>query len=72
MIQPITSGIYQYNQRNTNISPTPDKKNYNVFNQNNVDTFVKKGEDALPYLSQILLYSNNEEQIAETLYIKGG
>ena len=34
-----------------------------------MDYFVKQKENALPYLSNILSYSNNEAQITETLYI---
>ena len=48
--------------------PTP-QRNYCVFNQDKVDFFVKRKELGLPYLKEILRYSNNEEQITETLYI---
>ena len=37
--------------------------------ENKVDCFVKQGESSLPYLAEILKYSNNEAQITETLYI---
>lgn len=44
-------------------------RNYCIFNQQKVDYFVKQKEQALPYLSDVLQHSNNEEQITETLYI---
>lgn len=44
-------------------------RNYCVFDKNEVDYFVKKKENALPYLSDILQHSNHEGQITETLYI---
>lgn len=48
----------------------PDSQHaYCRFNQQKVDMFVKQKEHALPYLSEILKYSANEEQITETLYI---
>lgn len=48
--------------------PTPER-NYCVFDKNEVDYFVKQKENALPYLSDILMHSNNEGQVTETLYI---
>ena len=48
----------------------PDsQRNYCLFDQNKVDSFIKQKEQALPYLSDILVHSNNEAQITETLYI---
>lgn len=44
-------------------------RNYTVVDQNKVDVFVKQGENALPYISDVLQHSNNEAQITETLYI---
>lgn len=44
-------------------------KNYCTFDKNEVDYFVKQKENALPYLTDILVNSNNEAQITETLYI---
>ena len=44
-------------------------RNYAVVDQNKVDVFVKQGENALPYITDILQHSNNEAQITETLYI---
>ena len=45
------------------------QRNYCVFNQQKVDSFVKQKEAALPYVADVLQHSNNEEQITETLYI---
>ena len=48
----------------------PDiRRNYILVDNNKVDTFVKQGENALPYISDVLQHSNNETQITETLYI---
>lgn len=48
----------------------PDiRRNYITVDNNKVDTFVKHGENALPYISDVLQHSNNETQITETLYI---
>lgn len=43
--------------------------NYTLVDSNKVDYFVKQGEHALSYLSEILTHSTNETQITETLYI---
>ncbi len=48
--------------------PTPER-NYCVFNEAEVDYFVKQKEQAVPYLTNILANSNHEGQITETLYI---
>ena len=45
------------------------KRNYAIVDKNKVDYFVKQKESALQYLNDILINSNNEEQITETLYI---
>lgn len=68
------------NQYSTQFQPQPkyicascnlpnQHKNFCTFNQNEVDYFVKQKENALPYLTDILIHSNNEAQITETLYI---
>ena len=44
-------------------------RNYCLFDNNEVDYFVKQRENALPYLSDILIHSDNEAQVTETLYI---
>lgn len=44
-------------------------RNYCVFDENEVDYFVKQKEQAVPYLANILANSNHEGQITETLYI---
>lgn len=48
--------------------PEPGR-NYCIFDKNEVDYFVNQREKALPYLTDILIHSNNEAQITETLYI---
>ena len=48
--------------------PTP-KRNYCIFDKNEVDYFVKQKEQALPVLTDILQHSNNEAQVTEALYI---
>ncbi len=45
------------------------QRNYCIFNPDKVDYFVKQKDAALPYLNDILMHSNNEEQVTETLYI---
>ena len=45
------------------------RRNYITVDNNKVDTFVKQGENALPYISDVLQHSNNETQITESLYI---
>lgn len=44
-------------------------RNYCIADQNKVNYFVQQKENALPYISDILQRSNNENQITETLYI---
>lgn len=45
------------------------KRNYTIVDKNKVDHFVSQKEAALPYLTDILIHSNNEAQIVETLHI---
>lgn len=45
------------------------RQNYITVDKNKVDAFVKQGENALPYISDVLQHSNNETQITESLYI---
>lgn len=45
------------------------QRNYCIFDQNKVDCYVKQKENGLPYLNNVLLHSQNEEQITEALYI---
>ena len=48
----------------------PNKnRNYCVADNNKVQFFVNEKERALPYLNDILVHSNNEQQVTETLYI---
>lgn len=44
-------------------------RNYCVADNNKVQFFVNEKERALPYLNDILVHSNNEQQVTETLYI---
>lgn len=53
---------------NTCQLPTP-QRNYCIFDKGEVDYFVKQKENSLPYLTDILVHSQNEAQITETLYI---
>ena len=57
MIQPI------------NVQMPNAQRNYCLFDQNKVDYFVKQKENALPYLTNILATSQNENEIVEALYI---
>lgn len=67
MIQPVNINIYN-NPRQSVQMPTA-RRNYAIFNQERVDYFVKQKEKALPFLNDILINSNNEAQVTETLYI---
>ena len=55
-------------RKNTCVLPS-GRRNFATVDKNKIDYFVKQKEAALPYLSNILEHSNNEEQITETLYI---
>lgn len=68
MIQPININIYNNTPCRPVQMPTA-ARNYAIFNQQRVDYFVKEKENALPFLNDILLHSNNEAQVTETLYI---
>lgn len=48
--------------------PTRDR-NYCIFDQKRVDSFVAQGREALPQLKEILQTSKDEGQIVEALYI---
>lgn len=65
MIQPIQYPYYIC----ANCKLPEPGRNYCIFNQQEVDYFVKQKENALPYLTDILAHSNHEGQITETLYI---
>lgn len=52
-----------------NVQLPTKERNYCVFDKNEVDYFVKQKENALPYLTDILIHSNNEAQITGTLYV---
>ena len=38
-------------------------RNYCTFDKNEVDYFVKQKENAIPYLTDILVHSDNEAQV---------
>lgn len=44
-------------------------RNYTIVDERKVDFFVSQKEAALPYLADVLVHSNNEAQIVETLHI---
>ena len=69
MITAINNYYKPFPAVNGNFQPPTPQKNYCVFDANEVDYFVKQKEAALPYLTEILKYSNHEGQIVETLYI---
>lgn len=58
-IQPVNNSFQLPNQY----------RNYCIADQNKVNYFVQQKENALPYISDVLQHSNNENQITETLYI---
>ena len=60
---PIVDGFEK--RKNT----SDNKKNYITADPSKVDYYVKQGEKALPELSEILIHSNDNTKIAETLYI---
>lgn len=74
MINPINNNIY-YNYPRPNGERVKEaqlpagNRNYVLVNQARVDYFVKQKENALPYIADVLIHSNNEAQITETLYI---
>ena len=74
-LEPIShKNPYYYNQPRSYYACTSCKlpnqgRNYCVFDKNEVDYFVGQKENALPYLSDILVHSNNEAQVTEVLYI---
>ncbi len=67
MIQPVQS--YQNQYIGCNCRLPENGRNYCLFDKNEVDYFVKQGENAIPYLTDVLKHSNDERQITETLYI---
>ena len=70
MIQPILKNNinpYKYYICASAQMPTRER-NFCVFDKDEVDYFIKQGEKALPYLTDILQNSNNEAQVSQTLY----
>jgi len=66
---PIVDGDRQRRQQCVHCKLPDANNNYTVVDPQKVDIFVKQGENALPYLTDILQHSNNELQVTETLYI---
>lgn len=64
-----SNNSYYINSQPTDFMLPNKTRNYCIANNYKVDFFVKEKEKALPYLNDILLHSNNEIQITETLYI---
>lgn len=62
-IQPCNQNLYISTQL------PAGNRNYTIVDQRKVDYFVSQKEASLPYLAEILNYSNNETQIVETLHI---
>lgn len=75
MVQQISITNYPnvYQQRRQYVCDScllPGKgRNYCLFDENEVDYFVKQRENSLPYLADILSHSNNEAQVTEALYV---
>lgn len=74
MIQQVLPHVnYQTSQQKyyvcTSCKLPENGRNYCTFDKNEVDYFVKQKENAIPYLTDILVHSNNEAQVTETLYI---
>lgn len=61
--------FYMYIQPINSFSMPNKNRNYCVADNNKVQFFVNEKERALPYLNDILVHSNNEQQVTETLYI---
>ncbi len=61
--------MYTWNPVLPQIQFPTTQRNYCLFDPVRVDYFVKQKETALPYLNDILIHSNNEAQVTETLYI---
>jgi len=70
-IQPVQYIQYNSPFRNNaaGVQRPTSQRNYHIFDSQKVDSFVNQKENALPYLSEILKHSQNENQITETLYI---
>ncbi len=63
--------IQSYNIQNSYLTcRLPEgTRNYTLVDKNKVDCFVSQKEAAIPYLTNILAYSNNEAEVVETLHI---
>ncbi len=77
MLQQICHSYPYYNSKTINRSQynltsciLPQQgRNFCIFDKEEVDYFVKQREKALPVLTDVLIRSNNEPQIVETLHI---
>ncbi|HPT41673.1 MAG TPA: hypothetical protein PLG15_04735, partial [Candidatus Gastranaerophilaceae bacterium] len=78
MVQLIKTNLINRAQTNIEYSSAPTyvniqmptlQRNYTIFDQNKVNSFVSQRENALPYLKQVLQTSQDEKQIVEALYI---
>jgi len=69
MIQPINTVICNQTSILPKVQMPSSDRNYAIFEPDRIDSFVKQKEAALPYLNDILIHSNNETQVVETLYI---
>lgn len=67
--QPIYQNSLYYYYACTSCKLPENGRNYCTFDKNEVDYFVKQKENAIPYLTDILVHSDNEAQVTETLYI---
>ena len=77
MVQPVCHSYPYYNSTSiqrpyyslTSCILPEQGRNFCIFDKEEVDYFVKQGENALPVLADVLIRSNNEAQIVETLHI---
>lgn len=65
----ILKELFMYIQPVNHVMLPDNNRNYVLPNYKKVNFFVKAGEYSLPYLTDVLVHSNDESQITETLYI---
>lgn len=66
---PIVEGDRQRRQQYEQCKLPNAQSNCTYVDPRKVDVFVKQGEQALPYIADVLQHSNNEIQVTETLFI---